>query len=303
MNITKKYSYLFKIGFGLVGILIILFVLSFGSLRLITGHWFGLRSIVPVIVSLARSVNDSQIITSYSKGNYTNIIFLHHSVGRNLIDQGGVRERFTQAGYSFWDHDYNDPGLRGPDGQFSGFSFNVPDDNTFPDGLANIFNQRVFQQPVNTISGLLQYEVIIFKSCFPTSNISTDDQLEQDKNWYLEMRNGMDQYRDKIFIVVSQPPLNPAETTPEAADRARLLANWLKSREFLGGHPNIFTFDLFGYLAENNQVSQDYNMLRKAYQEGIDSHPNLLANETIGPIFGDFTISSIQSYRNGNVSH
>ncbi len=299
----KKNSFLFKIGFGLVGIFIILFVISFGSLRLVTGHWFGFPSIVHVIVSLTRSVNDTQTITSYSKGNYTNIIFLHHSVGRNLIDQGGVRERFTQAGYSFWDHDYNDPGLRGPDGQFIGFSFNVPDDNTFPDGLANIFNQRVYQQPVNTLSGLMQYEVIIFKSCFPTSSITTDEQLEQDKNWYLEMRNVMDQHRDKIFIVVTQPPLNPAETTSEVAARARLLASLLKSDEFLKGHPNVFTFDLFGYLAEDNQISQDYNMLRKGYQDGTDSHPNRLANVTIGPLFVDFTINSTQNFRNNSVSH
>jgi hypothetical protein len=239
---------------------------------------------------------DNRSVASYRQGKYTDIIFLHHSVGRNLITHGGVRESFTKAGYNFWDHDYNDPGLTDPSGQLVGYSYNVPDDNTDIDGLARIFNQRVYPLTLNTLSGLLQHEVIIFKSCFPNSSITSDDQMVQDKALYLEIREVMDKYPDKIFIVVTTPPLNPAETNLEIAARARPMANWLKSDEYLKGHPNIFTFDFFSYLAEEDRSSPQFNMLKKAYQNGTDSHPNLLANETIGPKFVQFVIESIQSY-------
>jgi hypothetical protein len=57
------------------------------------------------------------------------------------------------------------------------------------------------------------------------------------------------------------------------------------------------TFDLFGNLAESDPASLDYNMLRKDYRDGSDSHPNRIANETIGPLFADFVIQAIQNYR------
>jgi len=79
--------------------------------------------------------------------------------------------------------------------------------------------------------------------------------------------------------------------------RTRVFANWLKSDAYLGGHPNVFAFDLFGYLAEDDPTSPEYNMLRKTYREGSDSHPNRAANEKIGPLFADFIINAVQRYR------
>jgi len=83
----------------------------------------------------------------------------------------------------------------------------------------------------------------------------------------------------------------------QAAARAKAFANWLKSDAYLSGHPNVFTFDLFGYLAEDDPTSPDYNMLRKAYRKGSDSHPNRAANEKIGLLFVDFIINAVRRYR------
>jgi hypothetical protein len=107
----------------------------------------------------------------------------------------------------------------------------------------------------------------------------------------------MDRHPDHVFIVVTPPPLNPAGTDPEAAARARAFSRWLQSDEFLAGHPNIFTFDLFGPLAEEDPQAPDLNMLRSEYREGEDSHPTRLANQTIGPLFADFVIDAVQTYR------
>jgi len=259
----------------------------------------GLRSAVVsrlrALSSTIKAVRDSRSIVS--RGDFTNIIFLHHSTGRNLIRQGGVRELFTAAGYDFWDHGYNFQGLTRPDGTPAGYSYNIPGDNTDPDGFARIFSQRLYPWPLNAFSGLMQHEVIIFKSCFPVSNITSDEQLEEYKAYYLRIREVMDRHPEKIFIPMTPPPLNPVATTPEAAARVRAFANWLKSDEFLKGYPNVFTFDFFDLLAEDDPTAPDYNMLEQEYREGEDSHPNRKANETIAPVFVDFVIKAIEDYR------
>jgi hypothetical protein len=223
---------------------------------------------------------------------FSRIIFLHHSTGESLIEQGGVRQRLTDMGYEFYDHGYNDDGLTLADGTPAGRDFDVPGDNTDPDGLADIFAQPLHDPPDNTFSHLMQYDVIAFKSCFPVSNIDSDEQLAEYESYYLSIRSRMDQHLDKIFIVVTPPPEVPANTDPQAAARARAFANWLASDEYLSGHPNVFTFDFFDLLADPST-----NMLRADYQtDEYDAHPNELANQTIGPMFADFIAQSIRTY-------
>jgi hypothetical protein len=222
------------------------------------------------------------------------IIFLHHSCGANLIAQGGVREGFTARGYEFYDHGYNEEGLVLADGTWTGTNFDVPGDNTDPDGFATIFAQPLRDPPDNTFSNLMQYDVIAFKSCFPTSNIGDDAQLAEYQSYYLSIRDRIDQYPQQIFIIVTQPPEVPANSDPQAGARARAFANWLQSGEYLSGHPNIFVFDFFDLLTGND------NFLRPEYRmDEYDAHPNELANRTIGPLFVDFIDQAIRSYRAG----
>jgi len=246
---------------------------------------------------LALAILDSRSVRASSRGEYTNVIFLHHSTGHNLIVEGGVRELFTEVGFEFWDHDYNYPGLRRPDGSEAGYSYRIPGDNTDPDGLARIFSQRAYGLPLNALSGLLQHEVIVFKSCFPASNIESDEELQQRKDWYLGMRDVMDAHPDKVFVVMSQPPLHPTATTPEAAARARAFADWLMSEEYLAGHPNVFAFDFFDALAEDDPAGPDANMLKAEYRpEGEDSHPNEAANRAVGSAFVEAVVGAARSY-------
>jgi hypothetical protein len=238
------------------------------------------------------SVTPSPMAAATGATAFSRIIFLHHSIGEALIEQGGVRQRLTDMGYEFYDHGYNDDGLTLADGTPVGRDFDVPDDNTDPDGLADIFAQPLHDPPDNTFSHLMQYDVIAFKSCFPVSNIDSDEQLAEYESYYLSIRDRMDQYLDKIFIVVTPPPEVPAYTDPQAAARARAFANWLASDEYLSGHPNVFTFDFFDLLADPST-----NTLRADYQtDESDAHPNELANRTIGPIFADFIAQSITTY-------
>ena len=240
-------------------------------------------------------------------GNYRNIIFLHHSTGRNLIRERKVREILTEKGYFFWDHDYNSIGLTDPSGVRLNLCYDIPSDrtdkrgngNTNPDGLAILFDQPVHNPPDNAFSRLLQHEVIIFKSCFPNSAIKSDQMLDQYKKWLLGIRKIIDQHPDKIFIPFTLPPLHPLATNIEEANRARKFADWLKSSEYLAGHPNIYVFDLFDLLADSST-----NMLRLDFQRNSnnrDSHPNRKANRTIGPILVDFIDTVITNYCEKNI--
>lgn len=222
------------------------------------------------------------------------VIFMHHSTGGGLIWEGGLREAFTAQGYDLWDHGYNDEGLTDPDGNALGTNWEVPDDNTDPDGWYTIFNQPVTDPPTNTFSHMLQYDIIIFKSCFPSSDIWDDARLEEYRSYYLSIRDVIDQHPDKLFIPWTTPPLVPDATMPENAQRARRWAAYLTSDEYLAGHPNIAVFDIFsiwsdqdGYLRSEYRVSED------------DSHPNAIGNQTATPLLVQFVDAAWRSFSPG----
>jgi hypothetical protein len=225
--------------------------------------------------------------------NFQEVLFIHHSVGEDLINNGDVRARFTAAGYHFWDHGYNADGLRDPNGSSTGRNFNIPDDNTDPDGYYNLFQEGNLSIPGHALTQIMAYDVIIFKSCFPSSAIYDAEMLADYHRYYLSIRDFMDQHREKIFIPFTTPPLTPAATTPTEAANARAFANWLTSSEYTTGHPNVFPFNFFNLLADSN------NFLRQQYrpQDQYDSHPNELADQTIGPVFVNFVINAIQTYQ------
>lgn len=296
--IALRRSNLFKIVIAFI-VMIVIAVLSASLFaRIFTGQWLGPRSLARYSFNVVLAVANQSWVSKPGQNDFTNIVFLHHSTGNNLIEQGGIRERLAQAGFSFWDHGYNYLGLRDATGQYMGYGYGVPNDNTDPVGLAQIFSQQEYGLPVNTLSGLLQHDVIILKSCFdPANHITTDQQLQTYKRWYLGMRDVMDRHPDRLFILMTSPPLNPAATNTQEAARAREFAEWLKSDEFLKEHPNISTFDLFGYLSEANADAADYGMLAERYRDGVDSHPNRLANETIAPLFTEFIVRVTADYR------
>ena len=293
---TKPGSRGLKRLLAAIGLLLAILSIGYIVISFVSGYGFDLRGFGRAAISLAQTVLHHNVL-SENTGGYRNIIFLHHSVGANLIDEGNLKTLFSESGYDFWDHSYNWPGLRDSAGKILGFSYNVPNDNTDPDGLAAIFNQPLYGLPLNTFSALMQHEVIVFKTCYPTSNIKSDEILARIKAHYLSIRDVIDQHPGKLFIVLTQPPLNPAETDRAAAIRARAFADWLMSEEFSEGQSTLYTFDLFDQLADRDSNSAEYSMLRADYRTGSDSHPNRMANETIAPVFAEFVTRAIEQFR------
>ncbi len=221
----------------------------------------------------------------------TNLFMLHHSVGRNILEEGNVRQLIdnynTQYGTQFvlWDHDYNAIGLMDPDGAMPGRYYHIPDDDTYVVGLHQLWTTSNSARD----SILTNHQVIAFKSCYGGSLIETDAMLAQYKTWYLEIRDVLDLHPDHVFLIMSPPPMHPCLSTLAEADRGRAFADWLGSAAFVGGHPNLRFFDLFDALATPRDET-DRNTLRTVYCESTscsspDSHPNAAANLAVAPLF------------------
>ncbi len=229
-----------------------------------------------------------------------NLFFLHNSTGRYLIDQGDVRGLLEaldpdgDLGVAFWDQDYNDIGLRGPDGAFVAESYIIPDNDTDPGGL-----HKLWTTGNDARAAILQnHTVIAFKSCYTASAITSDEMLAQYKAWYLEMREVFAEHPDKVFVVLSPPPRHRLATTLDQADRARAFANWLTGPEYLAGADNVVGFDFFDALAHPDDDGDRRNMLRAEFERSAsdgDSHPNTAANVAVAPSFCQALVDAIPS--------
>jgi len=240
-------------------------------------------------------------VTDPAPTELTNLFFLHHSTGNGFIEEGDMRGWIAGynathgTDYELWDHGYNAEGLRDPSGTFVKMNYSIPGDNTDPDGLHTLWTTSNGARA--TIMD--RHEVIAFKSCFPASAIPDLATLNQYKQWYREMRNYFDAHPEKVFVVMSTPPLHRLSTNTTEADNARAFANWLKSADYLGGHANVVCFDLFDMLARADDGSATRNMLRYSYEQSHadgDSHPNTLANQTVGPAFAEFLVTAAGAY-------
>ncbi|OPZ83799.1 MAG: hypothetical protein BWY76_02116 [bacterium ADurb.Bin429] len=237
--------------------------------------------------------------------NLTNLFILHLSVGNGLIVDGGMRNVIAayntanSTQFVLWDHGYNADGLRDQHGNFTGTNYSIPSDDTTPWGLCLIWTSQDPEYVATRTAMMSNHQVIAFKSCFPASDIGDANTLQQYKTWYLAMRDFFDAHPEKLFIVMTTPPLHRLATNPTAAANARAFANWLSSSTYLSGHPNVRCFNLFDYLAKADDGTPTANMLRFEYEldDGSDdSHPNAQANAIVGPILAQFLCNAAREY-------
>jgi len=213
-------------------------------------------------------------------------IFLHNSVGRYVIDYGSVRAHIEYSNsinatnLEFWDHDYNHIGLTNPSGEIVG-SYDIPNDDTDPAGLHYLWTTS--NSAKTTI--LANHNVIAFKSCYSASDITSDAELRQFKEWYYDIVDVLETHTDKTFLLISPPPRHRLGTSSIVAGRAREFANWMGSSELISETTNVHYFDMFDFLAHPDDGSPASNMLKYEYEkfhDSYDSHPNLIANQALG---------------------
>ena len=170
------------------------------------------------------------------------VLFIHHSTGGNLIREGHLRIELRKLNPSieFWDHNYNlfPPfsrqlasfthlrGLSDASGGYTGTDYNITVSNNSPKEYADIFG-RDPSDP--TLKAILSYDVIAFKNCYPTTRISSDEQLIEDITYYTKIKNSLKRFPDKQFILVTPPPARKETTNADQALRARKLVSTLNS--------------------------------------------------------------------------
>ncbi len=253
------------------------------------------------------------------------LVFVHHSCGSNWLSasNGGLGDELGKNHYYVRDTNY---GWDAPENTDIGSSTDIGHwytwfADTTVQGNAVARRDNILGALYTTnaaTSGLYtpitdpggENEIIMFKSCFPNSNVRSDNgttpsqlfgqssgssahTLSNCKAVYRELLKYMKTRTDKMFVVVTAPPLVSGSTDATRAANARalndwLVHDWLSPAEGDWENRNVYVFDFFNVLTDENNHHRVYDGAIQhdtshgndyaAYGQGGDSHPNSTGN-------------------------
>ena len=217
--------------------------------------------------------------------NPVRLIFIHHSTGENWLSDknGGLGKALRDNNYFVSDTNYD----WGPDsiGSLTDIGdwwlwFRGPNSSKYMSALYAESSQHCeYSRLPNNPGG--QNEIIMFKSCFinsafkgnpgdPVPPIANNPLRGQDsgsdyhsvanaKGIYIDILEYFRSHQEKLFIVITAPPLSD----PEYSSNARAFNQWLVN-DWLEGYPyhNVFVFDFYNVLTTNGG-NPDVNDLNK----------------------------------------
>ncbi len=231
-----------------------------------------------------------------SLGNNATVAFLHHSTG-DRIWQGGVPAWFTSYN--------NNNGT-----QYVITEIDYPDHTygweNYPYDYWNIWVNHAGQSPYqgqdNLVDLTAQYDVIIFKHCYPASLVKPDTgspditssqkRIENYELQYNAVKQMLLSYPNNRFLIWTGAAMTEAEMLQwhdaSYAQRARQFFEWVKNTWDQPGD-NIFVFDFFELETEGGIY------LLPAYADGpLDSHPNATFSQTVAPWFSQRVVDVIE---------
>ncbi|MBN2326001.1 MAG: DNRLRE domain-containing protein [Candidatus Omnitrophica bacterium] len=265
-------------------------------------------------------------------------MFIHHSCGQNLLD-GGLREALIGKEFIDEVNDIYYGDMLSPDPGRPASLGDVPGDNTNMNHWIFWFNDYY--------AGIRRFDgedgvnsIIMFKSCFPISDIYEDgsppgDPFDEnqtlanyqsvyrkygdpnghytyDGSTYRPLEQIFRAHPETLFVACTSPPLHYSPydaTSDENAARARRFADWLKNEwlpAYNAGNPgmnNVAVFDWFDILAYPDDHPLHPNRLRQEYGgDGGDSHPNDAANRETAQIYSAFITEAYQLWQSGDVA-
>ena len=233
----------------------------------------------------------------------TKLVFIHHSTGGYWLDDGNGDLAATLGANNYFvsDTTYG----WGPDsiGSYTDTGhwwnwFRGPDSATYLGALYSATTQyATYTRTVADPEG--ENEIIMFKSCYPNSALDgnptdppvTGENLlrgQDASSSYHTVGNAKGIYndllvyfaakQDKLFVVVTAPPLVKVVTTAEEAANARALNEWLVS-DWLAdyAYSNVVVFDFYNVLTSNggDPDTNDYGLAagnHHRYRNGIIEH-------------------------------
>ena len=83
--------------------------------------------------------------------------------------------------------------------------------NTDPPDFPGLFSNSQSWQTIGDAN------IVIFKSCFPASDITSDQMLENYKSYYRQLYSVYAAHPQVLFVPLSTPPLLQVNTSPAAA--------------------------------------------------------------------------------------
>ncbi len=210
-------------------------------------------------------------------GSPVKLIFIHHSSGENWLadDNGGLAAALRDTNYFVSDTNYGwGPGVIGDTTDIGHWFdwFVGPSSATYLAALYAESGQNSGYSRLETDPGGAN-RIVMFKSCFPNSQLGGnpndaptvgDNPLRgQDASSdYMTVANAKGIYNDilvyfaahtdKLFIVVTAPPLVSGDTDTAHAANARAFNQWLVG-DWLAAYPyhNVAVFDFYNVLTSN----------------------------------------------------
>ena len=226
------------------------------------------------------------------------LIFIHHSTGENLLidDYGGLGLALAQNHYFVSDTNYGwGPEAIGDRTDIPNWLewFRSEDTDRYMQALFNESGQNSdYTRPLADPGG--ENQVILFKSCFPNSNLEgnpndlpspgSDFSVGNAKYIYNELLKYFITRPDKLFVVITAPPV----TDPTYAQNARAFNLWLMNdwlRENAYPYLNVAVFDFYNVLTgpdahhrlHNGQVEHILGDQNTSYYASSpeDDHPSV----------------------------
>lgn len=240
----------------------------------------------------------------------TRIAFLHHSTGQNiwvgntskiaykLFRKGDVEKWFAQYNRQYKTN-YQIDSIFFPKATPYGWK-NYPFDY-YNIWVKNAGVKEFNQEP--TLEILTRtYKIIIFKHCFPGSNIlpdtgmpdvnSEEKKLENYKLQYLKLKEKLASFPDTKFIVWTGAALTKDNTSEDSAKRAQNFRNWV-IHEWDRPDDNIFIWDFFDLETEGGlYIKPEYAM------NPGNSHPNRYFSAKAAPQFCEKIIEVLEDRDN-----
>ena len=228
------------------------------------------------------------------------LIFIHHSTGENWLrdDYGGLGQALADNNYFVSDTNYSwGPDSIGDRTDIPNWTewFTSDQTPTYMDALFNESGQNSeYTRLPNDPGG--ENQIVMFKSCFPNSDLGgnpddppgtyEDMTVSGAKYVYNQILQYFASRQDKLFVVITAPPLRKADTSTENATNARAFNDWLVNdwlRENDYPYNNVAIFDFYNVLTGPDNHHRFVNgQIEHIYKPGTntshypteDSHPS-----------------------------
>jgi len=223
-------------------------------------------------------------------GNTVRIIFLHHSTG-GVIWDGGIPQALASYNASHATQ-YSITNQTYPDAPY-------PWEN-YPYDYWNLWvahtGASMDQNQANLDMLTRDYDVVVFKHCFPVSAIDPDvgpasvsSSTKSLQNYYLQygaLKARLRGFPNKRFIVWTGAALRIEDTTLENATRAKTFFDWVRNTWDEKGD-NVFVWDFYALETEGTLYLTPANA-------DTDSHPNKAFGQRVAPLFVNRLVDVIE---------